>query len=95
MKSAILLILFGSAPLFAQQGFTPAQIDLIINQETGSEAKAQFIYHYFKADRDPELESPAWIDEVLGAMLKRPVWQDPEEGVLNEAVLKSAYPLIQ
>ena len=79
-----------SAAGAAAQGFTREQIHGLIDQKAGAEAKAQFIYHYFKKDRDPQLQAPKWVDEVLDAMLTRPVWQDPEEGVLNEAQLWQA-----
>lgn len=92
MKSTILLFgLLLACPSGARaQGFTRAQITELIDQQTGAEARSQFVYHYFKKDRDPQLKPPGWIDEVLDAMLNRPVWQDPEEGVLNEAQLWQA-----
>ena len=72
------------------QGFTRKQIHYLTDQQNGAEARSQFIYHYFKKDRDPQLKVPKWVDEVLDGMLSRPVWKDPEEGVLNEAQLWQA-----
>jgi len=72
------------------QGFTRKQITDLIDPNNGAEARAQYFYHYFKPDRDPALKVPPWVDEVLPGMLKRAVWQDPEEGVLNEAQLWQA-----
>lgn len=86
---AIFLSVVVAAPAGAQ-GFTRAQITYLIDQQNGAEARSQFIYHYFKKERDPQLKTPKWIDEVLEAMIARPVWQDPEEGVLNEAQLWQA-----
>lgn len=84
-----LLAAMGAASA-AAQGFTREQITAIVDPNNGAEAKAQHFYHYFKEDRDPALKVPPWIDEVLPGMTKRPVWQDPEEGVLNEAQLWQA-----
>ena len=53
----------------------------------GAITRTQVFYHYFKRDRDEKLKIPTWVDQTLEAMLKRPVWQDPDEGVLNEAQL--------
>jgi tight adherence protein B len=91
MRWALLILaLLYAAPTVQAQGFTRKQIHAIIDQNTGAEARAQYIYHYFKPDRDPNLKTPPWVDEVLEAMMARPVWQDPEEGVLNEAQLWQA-----
>ena len=49
------------------QGFTRQQIHLLIDQQDGAEARAQYIYHYFKRDRDPNLKVPPWVDDVLDA----------------------------
>jgi len=84
-----MLCLIGAAPA-AAQGFSRQQIHALTDQQNGAEARAQFIYHYFKKDRDPNLQTPKWVDEVLDAMLARRVWQDPEEGVLSEAQLWQA-----
>ena len=62
----------------------------MLDKETGAEAKTQRFYHFFKKDRDPNLQVPGWVDQTLDAMLKRPVWQDPEEGILNEGQLWQA-----
>lgn len=86
---AAIFVVF-AAGTAAGQGFTRQQIHLLIDQQNGAEARAQYIYHYFKRDRDPNLKVPGWVDEVLDAMIARPVWQDPEEGVLNEAQLWQA-----
>lgn len=58
----------------------------------GAITRTQVFYHYFKRDRDPGLKNqvPKWVDQTLEAMLKRPVWQDPDEGILNEAQLWQA-----
>ncbi len=73
-----------------EAAFTREQIKLLADQQNGAEARSQYFYHYFKRDRDPNLKPPPWIDEVLGAMTQHAVWQDPEEGVLNEAQLWQA-----
>jgi tight adherence protein B len=86
---AALLFCFGAAQASAQ-GFTRKQINALIDPNNGAEARAQYFYHYFKPDRDPALAPPKWVDEVLPGMIKRPVWQDPEEGLLNEAQLWQA-----
>ncbi|MBI5631043.1 MAG: type II secretion system F family protein [Elusimicrobia bacterium] len=78
-----------AAPLRAQV-FTPAEVKHLADKNDGAEARMQKFYHYFKRDRDPSLPVPAWVDQTLEAMLKRPVWQDPEEGILNEAQLWQA-----
>ncbi|PCI40548.1 MAG: hypothetical protein COB53_00720 [Elusimicrobia bacterium] len=86
-----IVLLFGFAAIDASaQGFSRQQINSLIDPNTGAEARAQFFYHYFKPDRDPALTPPKWVDEVLPGMLQRAVWQDPEEGVLNEAQLWQA-----
>lgn len=97
-----LVLLWGAAPAFAQaqqQGkekepkrrhFTREEIHRIIDPQNGAEAKAQFFYHFFKPERDASVKPPAWVDEVLEPMISRPVWQDPEEGILNEAQLWQA-----
>jgi len=88
---ATLFLLVGFAAVDASaQGFSRKQINSLIDPNTGAEARAQFFYHYFKPDRDQALTPPKWVDEVLPGMLKRAVWQDPEEGVLNEAQLWQA-----
>lgn len=74
----------------ARAGFSPAQINLISDPKEGAGVRAQFFYHYFRSGRDPSLAAPAWIDQTLEAMVKRPVWRDPEEGILNEAQLWQA-----
>jgi len=74
----------------AAQPFTPPEVKYMLDKSDGSEARTQKFYHYFKKDRDPSLIVPLWIDSTLDAMLKKPVWQDPEEGILNEAQLWQA-----
>jgi tight adherence protein B len=61
-----------------------------VGKKDGSETKVQIFYHYFKRDRDKQLEVPKWVDKTLDPMLRHPVWQDPEEGILNEAQLWQA-----
>ena len=87
---ALAVLLFSVALPATAQVFTPAEVNFMLNKETGAEAKTQRFYHFFKKDRDPNLQVPAWANETLDAMLKRPVWQDPEEGILNEAQLWQA-----
>ncbi len=70
--------------------FSPEQIKFLVDKTNGAEARSQVIYHYFKKDRDPGLAPPKWVDDTLEAMLQKPVWQDPEEGILNEAQLWQA-----
>ncbi|HAZ08794.1 MAG TPA: hypothetical protein DCZ01_09805 [Elusimicrobia bacterium] len=80
----------------AQQLFTSEEIGYLVGRKTaaakqdGAETRVQYFYHYFKKDRDPALPAPKWVEQTLDAMLKRPVWQDPEEGILNEAMLWQA-----
>ena len=89
-------------PAMAAAGFTPEQILYLTNDDPkhpqggwergdtrnlGAELKAQYIYHFFKKDRDPHLIPPPWVDQTLDAMLQHAVWRDPEEGILNEAQL--------
>jgi tight adherence protein B len=83
------LTLAAAAPA-AAQSFTPDQGKFIFGKEDGAETKAQIFYHYFKKDRDPGLQVPKWVETTLDPMLKRPVWQDPDEGILNEAQLWQA-----
>ena len=77
-------------PAGAAQIFSPSEVRFLVDAKEGAEARTQRFYHYFKKDRDPTLPVPAWIDQNLEAMLRRPVWQDPEEGILNEAQLWQA-----
>ncbi|MHB2025196.1 MAG: type II secretion system F family protein [Elusimicrobiota bacterium] len=79
-----------SSASFAQEVFSPADVKFIVGQKNGAELHMQEFYHYFKPDRDPALVTPAWIDRILPAMLKHPVWKDPEQGILNEADLWQA-----
>ncbi|MBI2362076.1 MAG: type II secretion system F family protein [Elusimicrobia bacterium] len=88
--SLSLALLVALAAGAAAQGFSREQIHAIIDPTAGAEARAQYFYHYFKVERTADLKPPAWVEEVLPGMLKRPVWQDPEEGVLNEAQLWQA-----
>lgn len=88
MRALALAVLL-SAPAAAQT-FTQAEVKFLVDKKEGAEANSQVFYHYFKKDRDPGLVVPSWIDQTLDAMLKRPVWQDPEEGILNEAQLWQA-----
>ncbi|MBI4377192.1 MAG: type II secretion system F family protein [Elusimicrobia bacterium] len=88
IASAVVLLSLAAPPAGAQL-FKPAEVKFMLDKE-GAETRAQKFYHYFKRDRDPSLPVPEWVDKNLEAMLKRPVWQDPEEGVLNEAQLWQA-----
>ncbi|OGR84689.1 MAG: hypothetical protein A3J74_06025 [Elusimicrobia bacterium RIFCSPHIGHO2_02_FULL_57_9] len=72
------------------QVFKPGEVKFMLDKKDGAETRAQKFYHYFKKDRDPALDVPEWVNQNLAAMLKRPVWQDPEEGILNEAQLWQA-----
>lgn len=72
------------------QVFRPGEVRFMLDKSDGAETRAQKFYHYFKKERDPALPVPDWVDQNLEAMLKRPVWQDPEEGILNEAQLWQA-----
>lgn len=92
MRGAAVLLwaVLASAGGAGAQPFTRQQIAAIVDQNNGAETRAQYFYHYFKKDRDPNLKPPVWVDEILDAMTNRPVWQDPEEGVLNEAQLWQA-----
>ena len=84
------LLIAGCAASAGAQAFGPDEVKRIFDKETGAEAKSQKFYHFFKKDRDPNLQVPPWVDQTLDAMLKRPVWQDPEEGILNEGQLWQA-----
>ena len=84
---------------FRHVRFSERQLDALVangfgNKPQGSEARVQLFYHYFKADRDPAIAVPAWLTASLDSMIRRPVWQDPDEGVLNEAQLWQAPPSI-
>jgi len=70
--------------------FTRADIYALADDNDGAETRVQLMYHYFKKDHDPSIKTPAWLDRSLPAMLKRGVWQDPDDGVLNEAQLWQA-----
>ena len=83
---AVLLCAFPASA----QIFSPKEVKFLVDKADGAEARSQVFYHYFKKDRDPGLTVPAWIDQTLDAMIKRPVWQDPEEGIINEAQLWQA-----
>ena len=84
------LALFAAAAPSRAQVFTREQGELLLGKKDGAETKVQVFYHYFKKDRDPGLQVPPWVETTLEAMLKRPVWQDPDEGILNEAQLWQA-----
>jgi tight adherence protein B len=56
----------------------------------GAEGNIQIFYHYFKRDRDAKLRVPGWLDKNLNAMLSHAVWNDPDDGLLNEAQLWQA-----
>jgi tight adherence protein B len=83
------LALSAAAPAAAQL-FSRQQGEFLLGKKDGAETKIQIFYHYFKRDRDPGLQVPKWVDQTLEPMLKRPVWQDPDEGILNEAQLWQA-----
>ncbi len=87
---AALLVLAAAAGAAAQQVFSREQGRLLFDKKDGAEFKAQVFYHYFKRDRDPGVPAPKWVEQTLEPMLKRPVWQDPDEGILNEAQLWQA-----
>lgn len=91
MKPLLLLLAacFAAAPLRAQV-FSPSEVKYLVDRNNGAETNTQKFYHYFKKDRDPNLTVPPWVDETIDAMLQHPVWQDPEEGILNEAQLWQA-----
>jgi hypothetical protein len=70
--------------------FTAKQIESLFGTgpsggSIGSETRQQIFYHYFRQDRDPELPAPAWLDASLESMRRHQVWNDPEEGPINEA----------
>ncbi|NNN05236.1 MAG: hypothetical protein HKL90_04990, partial [Elusimicrobia bacterium] len=92
---SVLLAAF-AAPAAAQQLFSRADIEFILGKrdannavvKEGAESRVQMVYHYFKRDRDPNIPAPGWINaKLLGAMFSHPVWQDPDDGLLNEAQL--------
>jgi len=88
--AAIALLLAAAALPARAQVFNAKEVKFMLDKDSGAEAKTQRFYHFFKKDRDPNLQVPPWVDQTLDAMIKRPVWQDPEEGILNEAQLWQA-----
>jgi tight adherence protein B len=90
MRSLLAAVLLLSAGAASAQPFSPQEVKFMLDKSEGAEARSQKFYHYFKKDRDPGLPVPQWVDQTLDAMLKKPVWQDPEEGILNEAQLWQA-----
>ena len=99
LAAAILACGAGAASVRAQP-FTERQMNYIAGPLEGStdksggdgaQAKMQYIYHYFRPDRDKSVvKAPAWVEQLLPKMLATPAWQDPNEGVLNEANLWQA-----
>jgi tight adherence protein B len=87
---AALLSFAAAAPAAAQQLFSKEQAEFLVGKKDGAESKVQIFYHYFKKDREASLPVPKWVETTLDAMLKHPVWQDPDEGLLNEAQLWQA-----
>lgn len=87
---ALLLGLLAAAVPARAQVFSKASGVFLLDKKDGAETKVQIFYHYFKRDRDPGLVVPKWVDQTIEPMLKRPVWQDPDEGILNEAQLWQA-----
>ena len=92
MKASFLALLFLTAAPAGAQVFSPGDVQFLVDKERGAQLKSQVFYYYFRKDRDQRLPFPlpSWIDQTLDAMIKRPVWQDPEEGILNEAQLWQA-----
>ncbi len=97
-RLALPLLLFLALPAGADI-FNRAEIAFLVGsgksagagpRVEGAITRTQIFYHYFKRDRDATLKVPKWVDETLEAMLKRPVWQDIDEGILNEANLWQA-----
>ena len=93
---AVLLLSAAAGGAEAQQLFSGEEITFLVGRKAGNtkvdgaETRIQYFYHYFKKDRDAALPVPKWVDQTLDPMLKRPVWQDPEEGILNEAQIWQA-----
>ena len=93
---AFLLMSAAAETASAQQLFSGEEITYLVGRKAGNtkvdgaETRVQYFYHYFKKDRDPALPVPKWVEQTLEPMLKRPVWQDPEEGILNEAQIWQA-----
>lgn len=91
MRALLVAVLLASSALpAAAQVFGKNDIAFLVGKNGGAEGRTQVFYHYFKKDRDPNLPIPKWVDQTLDAMLKHPVWQDPDEGILNEAQLWQA-----
>ena len=86
---AVAAAVAAAAPSSAQV-FDAAQADALVGEQTGSEHRIQLFWHYLNNERDPAIHPPQWITQALGAMLARPVWKDPDEGILNEAQLWQA-----
>ncbi len=92
LKLGAVLAALALAPALcaAQEVFSRKDIKYLVGQQNGAELHMQEFYHYFSANRDPALQTPAWIDRILSAMLNHPVWNDPTQGILNEADLWQA-----
>ena len=90
MRSLLASLVFLCAAAPASAGFSSQQIDFLTSPQDGAELHAQYFYHYFNPERPAKLVPPPWVDKILPAMLKHPVWRDPEEGVLDEAKLWQA-----
>lgn len=96
MLLAWALLACAAASARAAELFSAEEISFIVGRKSGAgkqdgaETRVQYFYHYFKKDRDPGLPVPKWVEQTLEPMLKRPVWQDPEEGILNEAQIWQA-----
>jgi len=88
--AAILVLAACERPAPIPGYFSRAELLALTDDDDGAETRAQLIYHYLKKDRAPGLKTPAWIDRALPAMLKHGVYQDPDDGLLNEAQLWQA-----
>lgn len=65
--------------------FGAEQVKALIGPGASGETAAQLFYHSFKADRDPALAAPVWLDRALKDLEARAVLTDPDEGPISEA----------
>lgn len=97
MRFITLFIVFLLTPNLESGIFSKYQMQEIKCAST----KMQLFYFYLKPDRAEDIKDftfdckgnkvryvmPQWIDPVLGQMISKKVWRDPEEGEVSEADL--------
>jgi tight adherence protein B len=99
--SAALLAFPAQAQMFnkAQERYMsadPNSDESVHECEEGAATRMQYLYHMFRPEgtipacepgKQPCACKPQWLDAELPEMFKKPVWQDPNEGVLSEAAI--------